>query len=203
MIRGAGPLALAALGGTFVEHRPGRMATSIPMSEDETDDLNFVNANDPRQRFILLDEIGSERALYAGDKEHEGFVKRLIAVALTPDQVTAAAVEVAKNPELLIKLYKEAISSDELTDSEQCAAREKIFDLVLNVATTMLAIRSRKAIIRSLIMRRDQKTQKTLLACLAQFARCEVGNTKKCSHLTATTILKALGYDDVFARSLD
>ncbi|MDR3581956.1 MAG: hypothetical protein P4L67_01640 [Candidatus Pacebacteria bacterium] len=185
--------------GCFPE---SRSLNCIPRNEDEIDEDRFLSGNEHRREYLTIEEFG------AGDEgkeedEDDSFVRRLIAVELTPSQLTAAAAVVAENPQLLVKLYHEGNHSDELDRKEQCVARKKIFQLVVDVVTAMLAAKPAKNIVRALAMRRDEESGRTLLACFARFARYEVRNTARCHHLAATTVLKLLGYADPFARVLD
>lgn len=200
----AAAITLASLGGTFVSGgQRGRKGCFIPMNEDERDEEYFLNHNDSlRPERLSFDELAGwntprpERY----DEDDRDLADRMLDTELSPKQINAAAQVMLDDPQLLIGLYRQATETDDELPDHSELVEEKIIGFVRSVFIAMLVLAPAKKINQSLMLRRDAETEKTLLSCMAQFARKEL--KQKSRYCVALPIMRTLGHNDVFASYL-
>jgi len=218
--------AFAALGGVNVptERRASKSrGLMLAETEDSLREREIVEGNDPLARKSFDERVAT--AAYEIDDEEEDansvkarLDRRGLAVCLlsagnvTPEIVMEAAKVAVNEPEVLVSLYRAGMRVEGV-EKHKVAARMKIFELLQRIVSAMLEIHTPEQISQLLDDQVDVEdgkdyrdlevlmTQKTLLARLASWARNEMRNNGY-GHYTAARILRALGYNNVYASYL-
>ncbi len=200
-------LSLASFGGTFISGgQPGRKGYFMPMDEDARDEEFFLGRNDTLHPTPLsFDEIADwDNTLFAqhDDEDDRNLADRLCDTKLTSDQIAAAVPVMIESPELLVNLYRQATDEEEAEESPNLhrLVEEKLIGFLRSAFAAMLKAKPAKDINRSLMLRRDEESGKTLLSLLAQFARQEL--KAEAARGVALPIMRSLGHDDVYASYL-
>lgn len=205
-------ISLASFGGTFISGgQSGRKGYFVPMDDDLRDEELFLNCNDYlRHAPIPFEEFADQgNTLFAfaqsDNEDDRDLSDRLCNTQLTTNQIMAAAAVMIENPELLVNLYRQAMEIDEddfmmTPDYHKKVVEPTLIKFLRGTFATMLKAKSAKDINRSLMLRRDAESGKTLLSLLAQFARQELKAKVACG--AALPIMRSLGHDDVFASYL-
>jgi hypothetical protein len=220
--------AFVALGGVNVptERRASKSrGLFLAETEESLHEQELVNDNDPFAPKSVDDREARawECAPYEDDDEESrvavnlkefGLAACVLFVNDIPSERVLAAAKVAvKNPKVLASLYRAAMRLEGV-ENDRGTARMKIFEFLQRVVSAMLTLATPEEITASLADQVDvedgkdyrdpatRRTQKTLLARFASWARNEMRNNGY-GHYSAARILKELGYNNVFASCLD